>query len=110
MLTPYFASETDSIVVALGDMLSGYPSARASEMEAAARLDSLLRKLEAFPAWAIVKVCENIGRHGVWRDGKYDRQWPPSDPELIDAVGAQIRLYGDQHKSACDLLAAEVEK
>jgi hypothetical protein len=47
--------------------------------------------------------------NGVWRDGKFDRQWPPNDSEIVDAVRKEVRIYGDQHRSAVALLGATVE-
>jgi hypothetical protein len=117
-LEPWMAgfhkSEMDRVVVAVSDMFSAFPSmASKSEREMAAKLDALLRALAAFPVWAIEKACANIRSNGVIRmDGdRYtvDRHWPPSDPELVEAVRQERRLYGDQYDRVVEVLQAEVE-
>lgn len=96
--------------MAITDMLGGYTSMRQTGDEAVAKLDSMRRVLAPFPAWAIEKACNNIQINGVWRDGKFDRRWPPNDSEVIDAVRSHVRLYADTHRIAIALLSAEVEK
>lgn len=112
-LTPavagYGASDLDRVVVALGDMFGGFPSMRGNEEQAIARLDGARRMLAGFPAWAIEKGCRAIQRNGVWRDGKFDKQWPPSDAEIVAEAQSALRLYSDQHLRAVELLAAEFE-
>jgi hypothetical protein len=105
----YHESEVDEVALALTDMFGGFPSMRQNGEEAAARTDSIRRILTSFPEWAITKVCTSIQTNGVWRDGKFDRQWAPSDSEIVAAVRAEVRLYADQHRSAVALLSAEVE-
>lgn len=109
VMAPYRPTETDRVTLALIEMLSGFRSVRGDEVDAVATADNLRRVLAEYPAWAIENACQEIRRDGVWRDGRFDRQWPPSDPELIDAVRKVARLYGDQYQNAVALLAAEVE-
>lgn len=110
MVAPYGVRERDEVVLALSDMYGGYTSMRQGDEAAVARLDSVLRLLSGFPAWAIVKACRGIQMNGVWREGKLDKRWPPNDPEIIHAVQFETQLYAGQHKSACDLLGATVEE
>lgn len=109
-LAPYLPAEIDFVTVAVSDMLGGFTSMRQSGDEAEARLDSMQRLLQPYPAWAIVKSCRSIQGDGVWREGKFDRRWPPNDAEVVDAVRKEIRHYERVHSSAVALLAAEVEE
>lgn len=101
--------ERDQIALAVVDMFGAFRSVRHGGEDAVLLIDSTCRLLRDFPAWAIVKACESIQRNGVWRNGAFDRQWPPSDPEIMAEVRDKMRLYGDQYRSAVDLLQAEVE-
>ena len=78
-LLPFSDKAVDHVVEALLDMYGGYRNMRGGEDDAAARVDAAARLLAEFPAWAIQKACFSIRRHGVWREGKFDRQWPPND-------------------------------
>lgn len=109
VLRPYERNEVDRVVLALTDMFGGFPSMRRDDEEAVSRLNAARRVLAEFPAWAIAKGCHNIQSLGVWRDGKFNREWPPSDAEIAHEVRACMRLYSDQHRSAVALLEAEVE-
>lgn len=100
----------DRVALALADMFGSFPSMRHSGDEVVARIDGARRVMKEFPAWAIEKACEEIQSRGVFRDGKYDKQWPPSDAEIADVVREKKRLYGDSHASAVALLAATVEE
>lgn len=106
----YVAADLDHIALAISDMFGSYTSMRQSGDEAAAKIDSLGRVLHPFPAWAIVKVCGSIQANGVWRDGKFDRRWPPNDSEVMAALREEIRHYEQCHRSAVALLAATVEE
>lgn len=106
---PFDGREETKVALAIADMFGSFPSMRQSGEETSARLDAALRVLAEFPAWAIVKACGKIQVNGVWRDGKYDQQWPPSDAEIARVVREEFRLYGDSHRSAVALLTAEVE-
>jgi hypothetical protein len=97
------------VVTAIADMLGAYRSMRQVGDSAIAQLESISRALASFPAWAIQKACGSIQQNGVWREGKFDRNWPPSDPEIVDAVRKEVRLYADSHRSAAALLSAEVD-
>lgn len=109
-LAPFAKRSVNRLVQEIGAMYGGFPSMRTGSDEAiVGRASSLLDVLVKFPAWAIVKACINIREKGIWRDGAYDRKWPPSDAEIIAAVREEVRLYGDQHRSAVALLAATVE-
>lgn len=107
---PYRPGETHAIAIALAEMFSGFTSMRQGAEEAVAKIESICHLLEEFPAWAILKACTGIRKNGVWRNGKFDKQWPPNDSELFDAVRQEARLYADQHRSAVALLAATVEE
>lgn len=109
-VAPYQEHDLDRVALALTDMFGGYTSMRQSDDEAVAKLDSVRRVLAPFPAWAIEKACNAIQTNGVWRDGKFDRRWPPNDSEIIAEVRDKLRLYGDQHQRAVALLAATVEE
>lgn len=104
----YQDHDLDRVAVAISDMFGGYTSMRQTDEEAVAKLDSMRRVLAPFPAWAIEKACSNIQINGVWRDGKFDRRWPPNDSEVIDAIRSHVRLYEHQHRSAIALLSAEL--
>lgn len=109
-VAPFGRAEAPHVALALTDMYGGYTSMRQSGEEAEARVDSLLRMLASFPAWAIQKACRDIQSNGVWRDGKFDRRWPPNDAEIVDAVRKETDLYASVYRSAVDLLAAKVEE
>lgn len=109
-LEPYQESEVDAVVLALLDMFGGFSSMRQTEDGAVARVDSCRRVLAKYPMWAIRKACADIHENGVLRAGKYDRQWPPNDAEIVDETRRALRLYGDAYNSAVALLAAEVER
>lgn len=102
--------ETNRVMLALADMFSAFRSMRQTGEDAVAIVQSTSRSLEDFPAWAIEKACKSIQQNGVWREGKFDRNWPPSDPEIVDAVRKEFKLYADSHRSAVMLLAASVEE
>ena len=106
---PFGGREELRVIEAVGGMLGSFPSMRQTEAEAADRIGAALRILSEFPAWAIEKACAKIHLNGVWRDGKYDQQWPPSDAEIARVVREEFRLYGDSHRSAVALLEAKVE-
>ncbi len=97
------------MMVALADMFGSYRSMRQTGGDAFAIIEGAKRALSSFPSWAIDKVCRSIQRDGVWRDGKFDRQWAPNDQEIVAAVRAEITHYDRVHRSAIDLLAATVE-
>jgi hypothetical protein len=108
-VAPFAMSEIDKVSLALADMFNGFRSMRQSGDEAVAIIESAVRLLAEFPAWAIEKACLSIRKNGVWRDGRFDRQWPPSDAELVGDVRKEVRFYSDQHRSAAALLDATVE-
>lgn len=102
--------DVNRVALSLTDMFGGFPSLRHRDDEAViARIDGARRILMEFPVWAIEKACRKIQMNGVWRDGKFDRQWPPSDAEIAAAVRDEARLYADQHRQAIALLSATVE-
>lgn len=109
-LEPFHPQEKDHIALALSDMFGGFTSMRQGDEDAAARLDSVIRLLSEFPAWAISKACRDIQMNGVYRDKRFDKRWPPNDAEIVDEVRRALRLYGDQHRIVGDLLEATVEK
>ena len=110
MLEPFTPAELDHVVLALSDMFGGFTSMRQGDEDAAARLDSVVRLLAPFPAWAIAKACSYIQMNGVYRDGKFDRRWPPNDPEIVKEVRSAMQLYAQQHSQAVAMLSATVEE
>jgi hypothetical protein len=110
VIRPYEERDVNRVTLALTDMFGGFPSMRQrDDVAIMARIDGARRCLKEFPAWAIDKACSYIQANGVWRDGCFDRQWPPSDAEIINEVRQKFRLYGDQYRNAVALLAAGVE-
>jgi hypothetical protein len=108
---PFGERDVNRVALALTDMFGGFPSMRQRDDAAVvARIDGARHVLAEFPAWAIEKACAYMQANGVWRDGKFDRQWPPSDAEIVQEVRQKLRLYSDQHQSAVDLLSATVEE
>lgn len=108
-IAPYPREDIDRVVLALGDMFGGFTSMRQTDDEAVAKLDSVRRILADYPAWAIEKACTSIQTNGVWRDGKFDRRWPPNDSEIVAEVRAQARLYAGTHQNITAMLEAKVE-
>jgi hypothetical protein len=108
-LTGYHPTELDALALSLMDMFGSFPSLRHGTGEAAGRVDAARRLLAPYPAWAIVKACQAIQSNGVFRDESFDRQWAPSDAELIAAVQHEMRLYISQYRSAIALLEADHE-
>lgn len=104
----YHEQELDHVVLALMELYGGFTSMRQSGEEAAARVDSVRRLLAEYPLWAIERVCERIRKKGYWVNGSLERHWPPSDPEIVEAVRIETTLYRDQFDSAVKLLAATV--
>lgn len=102
-------NEEDQVALALADMFAAFRSMRQADIGAMAQVDGVRRVLTPFPVWAIEKACASIQSNGVWRNGAFDRQWPPNDSEIVAEVRDKLRLYGDQHRSAVSLLEAEVE-
>lgn len=100
--------EANQVALAVLDMLGSFRSMRQTDEAAVAQVDTIKRTLAPFPAWAIEKACRSIQMNGVWRNGAFDRQWPPNDSEIIDAVRDKLRLYGDQYRSAVALLEASI--
>jgi hypothetical protein len=101
------AAET---ALALADMFASFRSMRQTGEEAVAQVEAATRALAEFPDWAVIKACRAIQQNGVWRDGAFDRQWPPNDSEIVKEARDKFRLYGDAHRSAVALLEAEVEE
>lgn len=113
-VSPFIPAENDRVALAVLDMQNGFSSLRGDEEASAARVDSALRLLAEFPAWAIEKACMAIRRDGVYREVRgsmrFDRQWPPTDSELVDAVRRELRLYRDPYDRCVALLTATVEE
>lgn len=102
----YHAEELDDVSLALIDLFSGFQSMTAEV--GAARVDSVARLLKDFPAWAIENVSTKIRLRGYTRDGKIERHWAPTDPEVVDLLKIEVALYGRSHDNAVALLTAEV--
>jgi hypothetical protein len=110
IVQPNGERDVNRIVLAITDMFGGFPSMRQRDDDAVvARVDGARRVLSEFPAWAIERGCLGLQMNGVWRDGKFERQWPPSDAEIVAAVRDAARLYADTYHSAVALLSATVE-
>lgn len=109
VLAPYPAIDLDHVALAIADMFGSYTSMRQSGEEAGAKLDASARLLQPFPAWAIKKACIGIQTNGVFRDGKYDRRWPPNDSEILAVVQEELRHYEKVRTSAVALLTASTE-
>lgn len=109
-LEPFADRDVNRVALAVTDMFDGFPQMRSSEEGAVARVDRVRHLLAGYPAWAIEKACRMIQQRGTWRDGKFDRRWPPSDAELVLEVKEQLRLYGDTHRIVVALLEATVEE
>lgn len=110
VLHPYVPADLDHVSLAILDMFGGFTSMRQTGVEAAGKMDSVRRLLQPFPAWAVVKVCGHIQANGVWREGKFDRRWPPNDSEIVAALREELRHYDRTHRSAVALLSATVEE
>ncbi|HUD74648.1 MAG TPA: hypothetical protein VMQ76_06205 [Terracidiphilus sp.] len=107
---PYRDSERDRVALALLEMYGSYPSMGSrGDPAAAGRVDCAARVLATFPAWAIERACQKIHMNGVWRDGAFDRKWPPSDSELVEAVRTEARVYTETYINVMALLEAAVE-
>lgn len=114
-LRPYTRpAEDDRVAQAVADMFSGFPSMRHSGEDAIGRVDSAMRALSKFPAWAIERGCRSIQQNGyetVQNDVvKTERHWPPSDPEICRTVTAVEKIHRAALTSAEALLAAPVEQ
>lgn len=109
-LVAFEPRDAEHVLLAVVDMFSSCRSMRQTGEEALAVAESTCRALDEFPAWAILKVCRSIQQNGVWRDGKFDRVWPPNDSEVVAAVRAEIAFYGRRHSETVALLAATVEE
>lgn len=102
--------EENRVALALADMFASFRSMRYLEANAVSQIDGVRRMLAPFPAWAIEKACHSLQQNGVWRNGAFDKQWPPNDSEIVAEVRDKMRLYGDQYNSAVALLSAEIEE
>ena len=91
-------------------MFGSNRSMRQTGAEALSVVEGAFRSLQDQPAWAIEKACLAIQLNGVWRNGSFDKQWPPNDSEILDAVRREVSLYGDAHRNVVALLKAEVEQ
>lgn len=112
----YHDAERADVIALIGEMFNSFPSMSAkNDKFAASYMDALSRKLQRFPKWAIEHVCVQIGIRGYTKktdEGRYvqERHWPPSDPELIDMIEAEVRVVDHNFVSAVALLAAGAEK
>lgn len=113
VLAPYRPEETDDVALALSDMLGGMKGERQSAADVVAKIDSLRRLLQPFPAWAIAATCRRIRTEGYDvrdRDGtRREKHWSPADGELVDEVKKTVRMYAEALASARALLDAEVD-
>ena len=114
-LQPYARPlEDDRVAQAVADMFSGFPSMRHSGEDAVGRVDSAMRALSKFPAWAIEQGCRSIQQNGyetIQNDiAKIERHWPPSDPEICRAVATIEKIYRAALVNSEALLAAPIEQ
>jgi hypothetical protein len=84
-------SQTDKVSIALADMFASFRSMRQTGDEAYAVVESARRSLQEFPTWAVEKTCRSMQMNGVWRNGKFDRQWPPNDSEILGEIRKELR-------------------
>lgn len=104
------ADEEDRVALALMEMFGSFSSMRHSEQEALAKIDTVRRFLAAFPAWAIEKACSHIRWHGVVRkDGTRDKQWPPTDSELVSEVEQEVKHRRMMLDQARAMLEAKID-
>lgn len=104
----------DRVALAISDMFGGFRSMREQGEDVVGRIDSAMRVMNGYPAWAIEQGCLAIQRAGYEvtdRDGRriMERHWPPSDPEICQIVERIVRMRRDALVSAEALLAAPVE-
>jgi len=108
-------ADDDRVAEAIADMFAAFPTMRATDEQALAKIDSLTLSVAEFPLWAIIEACDRIrtkGYEAVDRDGKIriERHWPPSDAEVVDEVRRTVNLRAEALASAQALLAAEVDR
>lgn len=113
-LEPYpRPSEDDRVALAIADMFGGFRSMREQGEDVLGRVQSAMRALSRFPVWAIERGCLSIQQDGYEvedRDGKrVERHWPPSDPEISQAVERIVEMRRKALISAENLLSAPVE-
>ncbi len=114
-LAPY-AGGADAYrgAAALGAMFDGFRSMRVRGENAMGRLDTAMRVLKYFPAWAVEEACASIQRDGYQvhdreKVARTERHWPPSDPEIADVVRLVVKTRDAALASATALLSASVE-
>jgi hypothetical protein len=117
-LAPALASyrrplDDDRVATALATMFGAFHAMRGQGGDALARIHATMDLLATFPAWAIQRACLSIQRDGYQRIehgvARIERTWPPSDPELVEALRAIVRPYAKALASAKALLCAPVE-
>lgn len=109
-LRPRGAGENDRVALALAEMIGSFPSQqRISEEEAMGKIQTMLEVLAEYPAWSVELACSIIHRQGVLRKGVRDRQWPPSDAEVIDEIEREIKMRKTMLAQAVAILEAKVD-
>lgn len=107
-------AEDDRVAEVLFDMFGGFRSMREQGADAVGRVDSAMRALALFPAWAIEHGCLSIQRDGYEvadRDGvRIERHWPPSDPEICKIVAKIEKHHRAALVTAEALLSAPIEE
>lgn len=105
-------ADDDRVAAAISAMFGSYRSMRQQGADAIALVDSTMRALAQFPAWAIEAGCLSIQTDGyeVERDGEChrERHWPPSDAEVVVVVRRLVKARRDALENAERLLAAPV--
>ncbi len=112
-LVPIFApyrrpDDDDRVAGAIAAMFDGFPSMRARGQDALAKVASAMDTLRTHPAWAIEAGCESIRTVGYQIDGKTERHWPPSDPEIFAIVTAAAKSRRDALAKVTAILSAPV--
>lgn len=112
-LAPYPPSDRDRVAIAVSTMLASFRSMRQTEASAVATVSLLVDALSEFPAWAIEKTCASIRVKG-WRCRKegveyMEKNWPPNDANVVDAVREVVAPYRRALENAKALLAAPID-
>jgi hypothetical protein len=114
-LAPYARpAQDDRVAAAIAELFGAYRSMRERGDDVVARVDSAMRLLRRFPAWAIETACVTIRRNGykVAEKGqtRTERHWPPSDPEICGIVESVTASRAAALAGAVDLLDAPISR
>jgi hypothetical protein len=113
-MQPYHRAELDQVAASLLKMFGAFPAfAGGSDVGLASKANGIAQDLAQCPAWAIVGACDKIRTRGYAKktaNGNFltERHWPPSDPEIAEAVEREAMVYRTNYDSAVALLTAQV--